>query len=51
LLLLFVVGMGITLLRGPRPACHCFGRLHSAPVGGPTLVRNAVLAIVAEGWW
>ncbi|MBV9172935.1 MAG: redoxin domain-containing protein [Chloroflexi bacterium] len=49
LLLLFVVGMSVSLLRGRRPSCHCFGQLHSAPVGGPTLVRNLVLAIVAGG--
>src|SRR5918912_4623127 len=49
LLLLFVVGMSVTLLRGRRPACHCFGQLHSAPVGGPTLIRNLVLALVAGG--
>jgi hypothetical protein len=47
LLLLFMVAMGVTLLRGRRPACHCFGQLHSAPVGAPTLARNMVLAIVA----
>ena len=33
LLLAFVVGITITLLRGRRPACHCFGQLHSAPGG------------------
>jgi peroxiredoxin len=49
LLVVFVVGMGVSLLRGRRPACHCFGQLHSAPVGGATLVRNLVLAAVAAG--
>src|SRR5919201_1445943 len=47
LLLVFVVGIGASLLRGRRPACHCFGQLHSAPVGWPTLVRNGLLAGVA----
>jgi thiol-disulfide isomerase/thioredoxin len=49
LLLLFVVGMTVTLLRGRRPNCHCFGQLHSAPVGGATLVRNILLVLVAGG--
>jgi peroxiredoxin len=49
LLLLFVVGMAVTLLRGRRPSCHCFGQLHSAPVGAPTLARNVVLGIMAVG--
>src|SRR5207244_547943 len=47
LLLVFVVGIGVSLLRGRRPACHCFGQLHSAPVGWPTLARNGALAGVA----
>jgi peroxiredoxin len=47
LLVLFVVGIGLSLLRGRRPACHCFGQLYSAPVGGSMLVRNLVLAMVA----
>ena len=44
LLLLFVAGIGANLARGRRPDCHCFGQLHSAPAGWPTLIRNAVLA-------
>src|SRR5919201_2237514 len=47
LLLVFVVGIGVSLLRGRRPDCHCFGQLHSTPVGWPTLVRNAALAVAA----
>ncbi|HEX2186481.1 MAG TPA: TlpA disulfide reductase family protein, partial [Chloroflexota bacterium] len=55
LLLLFMGGIGINLARGRRPDCRCFGQLHSAPVGWPTFVRNAVLAAVAsfivwQGW-
>src|ERR1041384_582285 len=49
LLVLFVVGMGLSLLRGRRPACHCFGQLYLAPVGGSTLIRNLILAMVAGG--
>src|SRR5215469_15513786 len=47
LLLLFVGGIGSNLARGQHPECHCFGQLHSAPVGWPTLIRNLVLAAVA----
>jgi peroxiredoxin len=47
LLLLFVLGIGVNLALGRTPDCHCFGQLHSEPVGWPTLLRNAVLAAVA----
>ena len=47
LLLLFVGGIGYNLARGRHPDCHCFGQLHSAPAGWPTLIRNLVLAAVA----
>src|SRR5215204_6450555 len=40
LLLLFVVGIGVSLARGRQPECHCFGQLHSAPAGWMTLARN-----------
>jgi peroxiredoxin len=47
LLSVFVVGISINLARGRTPDCHCFGQLHSAPVGWNTLARNGVLAAVA----
>jgi peroxiredoxin/uncharacterized membrane protein YphA (DoxX/SURF4 family) len=47
LLLLFVVGIGYNLARGQHPDCHCFGQLHSAPAGWPTLLRNLLLAAIA----
>jgi peroxiredoxin/uncharacterized membrane protein YphA (DoxX/SURF4 family) len=47
ILLVFMAGIAISLARGRRPDCHCFGQLHSAPVGWTTLSRNAVLAAVA----
>src|SRR2546423_10669582 len=55
LLLLFVGGIGYNLARGRQPDCHCFGQLHSAPAGWPTLIRNLVLATIAAvvvvfGW-
>ena len=49
LLLIFVVAIGVNLARGRKPDCHCFGQLHSAPAGWPTLVRNGVLGALA-GW-
>jgi peroxiredoxin len=47
LLLLFIAGISITLVRGHRPDCHCFGQLHSAPIGWNLVLRNVVLASVA----
>jgi peroxiredoxin len=47
LLAVFVIGMSVAMVRGRRPDCHCFGQLHSEPVGWQTLVRNVVLALVA----
>jgi len=49
LLAIFLIAFGIAMIRGRKPDCHCFGQLHSAPVGWPTLVRNGVLAVFA-GW-
>jgi peroxiredoxin len=39
--------IAVQLARGHRPDCHCFGKLHSAPIGRSTLVRNGVLAAIA----
>jgi peroxiredoxin len=47
LLALFVAGIGINLLRGRRPDCHCFGQLYSTPVGWPTVARNLALLAAA----
>src|SRR5204863_10024828 len=54
LLGLFIVAIAASLARGKRPDCHCFGQVHSEPVGPATLVRNAVLVglavlIIADG--
>jgi peroxiredoxin len=35
------------MIRGESPDCHCFGQLHSEPVGWSTLIRNLVLAGIA----
>src|SRR5438270_3040401 len=37
----------ITLARGRRVECHCFGRLSSRPLGWSTLARNGFFAAVA----
>jgi uncharacterized membrane protein YphA (DoxX/SURF4 family)/thiol-disulfide isomerase/thioredoxin len=47
LLSIFVIGIAITLARGRKADCHCFGQLHSAPVGRSTLVRNGMLGGLA----
>src|SRR5581483_4892524 len=47
LLALFIVAISVSLARGRRPDCHCFGQVHSEPVGPATIVRNVVLVGVA----
>src|SRR5579863_4211111 len=47
LLVFFITGIGISLARGRKADCHCFGRLYSAPANGKTLARNGALAGVA----
>lgn len=54
LLLIFTAGISVNLARGFKPECHCFGQLHSAPVGWTTLFRNGLLAacsvfVLAQG--
>jgi peroxiredoxin len=49
LLTVFLTVISIALVRGRKPNCHCFGQLHSAPVGWPTVIRNGALAACA-GW-
>lgn len=55
LLALFVGVMRANLARGRTPDCHCFGQLHSEPIGSVTIARNLVLAgvagLVAIGGW
>lgn len=46
-LLVFTAGMVYQLTRGNSPDCHCFGQLHSAPVGVGSIVRNTVLLAAA----
>jgi peroxiredoxin/uncharacterized membrane protein YphA (DoxX/SURF4 family) len=49
LLIVFLIAVAVAMLRGRKPDCHCFGQLHSAPVGRSVLIRNIVLAACA-GW-
>lgn len=49
LLTVFVIGIAVNMARGKRPDCHCFGQLHSEPIGISTLLRNVFLAAVAGG--
>jgi peroxiredoxin/uncharacterized membrane protein YphA (DoxX/SURF4 family) len=48
LLVLFVIGISYNLAHGRTPDCHCFGQLHSAPIGWPTLARNGVLVVLSS---
>lgn len=41
------VVVGVTLARGRRPDCGCFGKLHSQPIGRSTLARTVGLAAIA----
>lgn len=55
LLGVFSTAIAVNLARGRQPDCHCFGQLHSEPIGWRTLARNGVLAvaavlILALGW-
>lgn len=47
LLGVFAAAIANSMARGLTPECHCFGEIHSAPVGLNTLLRNAILAAAA----
>lgn len=47
LLLVFIGGMIWQMAKGNAPDCHCFGQIHSEPVGKKSLIRNAVFALLA----
>lgn len=44
LLIAFSAAIAVNIALGRRPQCHCFGQIHSEPIGWGTLVRNGVLA-------
>src|SRR5215207_661410 len=47
LLLIFVEGIAMSLVRGDRLRCQCFGGLHASPVGRGALLRTVALAALA----
>jgi peroxiredoxin len=52
MLALFAVAIGVNLARGRTHDCHCFGQLHSRPLGWSTLVRNIIFGLgAAFVWW
>ncbi|HKO98979.1 MAG TPA: MauE/DoxX family redox-associated membrane protein [Pyrinomonadaceae bacterium] len=51
-LTVFMVAISVNLAQGRTHDCHCFGQLHSRPLGWPTLIRNILfaLAVVVVLW-
>lgn len=47
LLAVFIGGMVVQLVRGNAPDCHCFGQIHSEPVGWKSLIRNILFFLGA----
>jgi hypothetical protein len=47
MLLAFGAAVAVTVSRGRRPECHCFGRWRASEVGWSTVSRNALLASIA----
>ena len=43
LLIVFTLAVAISLFRGLRPHCRCFGQVSSRPIGWATVVRNLML--------
>ena len=46
LLVAFIAGMLMQMIRGNAPDCHCFGQIHSEPVGPKSLIRNFLIALM-----
>lgn len=47
LLSAFIGGMIYQIAKGNAPDCHCFGQIHSEPVGKSSLIRNIGFAVLA----
>ena len=47
LLVAFIGGISYNMSRGNSFDCHCFGQIHSEPIGWKTLARNAGLSVLA----
>ncbi|MBV9216475.1 MAG: redoxin domain-containing protein [Acidobacteria bacterium] len=43
LLLVFISAMLYQVVKGNAPDCHCFGQMHSEPVGTSSIIRNILL--------
>ena len=48
LLAVFIIAISVNLALGRTHDCHCFGQLHSRPLGWPTLLRNIAFALGAS---
>src|SRR5687767_8227579 len=46
LMVTFIGGMLVQMIQGNAPDCHCFGQIHSEPVGPKSLIRNFVIALL-----
>jgi peroxiredoxin/uncharacterized membrane protein YphA (DoxX/SURF4 family) len=46
-LLAFTTAMVVQLAKGQTPDCHCFGQIHSEPVGMSSILRNIGLLVLA----
>ena len=46
LLIAFILGMFVQMMRGNAADCHCFGQIHSEPVGAKSIIRNFVIALL-----
>jgi len=47
LFLIFIGGMIYQMANGNAPDCHCFGQIHSEPVGISSILRNVGLLAIA----
>ncbi|HEV7698864.1 MAG TPA: MauE/DoxX family redox-associated membrane protein [Pyrinomonadaceae bacterium] len=47
LLTVFTIAMLVQMVKGNAPDCHCFGQVHSEPIGVTSVVRNLVFLAVA----
>jgi peroxiredoxin len=47
LLLIFTGGVSYNLVLGRQPECSCFGQIGSSAISAQTIVRNALLALLA----
>jgi peroxiredoxin/uncharacterized membrane protein YphA (DoxX/SURF4 family) len=48
LLAVFIVMMTYQFVRGNAPDCHCFGQLHSEPVGAFSIFRNTAFLVLTS---